>query len=100
MATSQFNLDSLNAGRRSNSEADMATAQRKPAGLATSQLSPCKFLRKNVVISQLQPWQGLSCGVAMFPFEILCLPRFVHRKTCRVVPQLAALHAHQRVILA
>ena len=30
MATSQLNLDSLNAGRRSNSEANMATAQRKP----------------------------------------------------------------------
>ena len=30
MATSQFNLDSLNAGRRSNSEANMATTERKP----------------------------------------------------------------------
>ena len=27
----------------------------------------------------LLPRQGLSCGVAMFPFEILRLPRFVHR---------------------
>ena len=30
MATSQLNLDSLHAGRRSNSEANMATTQRKP----------------------------------------------------------------------
>ena len=30
MATSQLNLDSLKAGRRSNSEANMATTQRKP----------------------------------------------------------------------
>ena len=30
MATSQLNLGSLNAGRRSNSEANMATTQRKP----------------------------------------------------------------------
>jgi len=32
-----------------------------------------------VATSQLQPWQALSCGVAMFPFELLRLPRFVHR---------------------
>ena len=31
MATSQLNLDSLNAGRRSSSEANMATTQRKPS---------------------------------------------------------------------
>ena len=31
MATSQLNLDSLHAGRRSNSEANMATTQRKGA---------------------------------------------------------------------
>ena len=44
----------------------------------------------NVATSQLQPRQGLSCGVAMFPFEILRLPS-LRTETCRVVPQLAAL---------
>ena len=85
-ATSQLNLDSLNAGRRSNSEANMATTQRKPgrgsfwqANMATSQLSRGKYLTNKRGHLTASAAAGFKLWGGHVSFEILRLPRFVHR---------------------
>ena len=67
MATSQLNLDSLNAGRRSGN----CTAQRQFLTSKNGHLT-AQQVASIFSMAEFKLWGG-------FPFEILRLPRFVHR---------------------
>ena len=93
MATSQLNLGSLNAGRRSNSEANMATTQRKPwqGQFLTSKHGHLTAQPVQVFDKQTWPPHSFSRGGFKLwggdvSFEILRLPRFVHRNRRVVLP--------------
>ena len=90
MATSQLNLDSLHAGRRSNSEANMATTQRKGTVFDKQTWPPHSLARGKYLTNKrgyltASAVAGFKLWSGHVSFEILRLPRFVQR-TCRVVP--------------